>query len=263
MALTSPANPFLVAEPHICELEIGPAPLTAPLVLTHRHLTPRHLDSKRSFKAQYKRSRRLDFAIAEDGVRRALGMDGRTCQPCPIPEHVGVGWLEEEGDRGLVLRCDCHGVELRWDEGKTDYWHSLGDVYRAVHTATTIAPGQRLKAGLRLVWSLLLAAEAGLLEPEPVPLPPLPPEASDLEHRIAAFYQLLAGLRVADGRELETPLSVTLVMEYCGLTDRGKTNDALQALRSSGVLVGRRAPNSYFEYLPGSSRGHGLLWRPC
>jgi len=145
----------------------------------------------------------------------------------------------------------------------------LGDVYRSVWTGQTIARGDKLALGMRLVWTLLLANAVGLLDPAPVELPPIPADATEFEHAVGAFYRLLAGLRVAAGHELATPLSVSLVQDYLRETNRGRANAPLQALRASGVLVGTRPTGSYFVYEPGElahasrSASNERGTRPC
>jgi hypothetical protein len=244
---------YAQAEPELVDLEHAIVP-PALLVLDASRGTEYKKSNRRG--TTYKKSRGkldLDFPSRESDLRRVLGMESGEYGPCPIPGHHGVARLGED-DRGYGwgLICNCLGTDLKYEAWRTDFWRPLSDVYRAVWTGQTIQRADKLPRGVRLVWMLLLAHEVGLLDPAPVPLPPLRPDAGDLEHKVAAFYRLLAGLRVAIGGELKTPLSVTLVMEYFRIRSRAEANAPLQALRRSGVLIGTRARQSgYYEYVPG------------
>jgi hypothetical protein len=123
-----------------------------------------------------------------------------------------------------------------------------------MRTGNALRPWTRLSASRRFQWRLLLAYRMGLIEPEPVELPPLE-DAIERDCRAAHFFALWWGLRRAVEPDLaDTAFSVTFVVDALGIS-RPQAGLAIKALANGlGVLektgeldpVGRRKHGTRF-----------------
>jgi hypothetical protein len=120
-------------------------------------------------------------------------------------------------------------------------------------------PPRRRNGPLFAIWKLDLYRAAGLIQPLPVDLPPLPTDASDSGRLMRDRYAVLLGLRRLRGDgEDPAPYTKQFAAEWCGLSDT-TAQRALGELLRAGVIVkvgtcptrGGGAPTSL--YLPGST----------
>jgi hypothetical protein len=190
-------------------------------------------------------------------VRRVLGFDGDEDVRCPLPGHCGIAWLEPLAGPQRELMCDCLGRTAEWGDPnvwRSVYGRALSDAYHAVRTGQVIERTTKpLSKGERLVWSLLLAHAVGVLEPAAVALRPLPPDASEVDHRARAFFRLLAGLRLAWMRTddaLPMPFAGNLLADYLGIGRSARA--AINALREHHVIefVGWTADGAPYLFAP-------------
>ena len=102
---------------------------------------------------------------------------------CPLPGHTGHASLYfDKKTRSWKLRC--------WCADQDETWWTLGEVRACVAYGVERRPSKLELA----TWHLRLGWEAGLIEPHPVPLPPLPAGPPHLA-RVARGFALLVGLR--------------------------------------------------------------------
>ena len=216
-------NPYLLAEPHLCELEIGHAPLNAPLTEYSVLNGVNGYDVKGSgngFKGP-RGQNRLPLVEDDCAAARALGVVGDEPRfACPLPGHHGVADLEANWGGDLELWCDCFGMELRWDgAGRAAHHYSLADAYYSVVSGVVLSPSH-FKVSGRFVWRLLMLAAAEVVVPEPVDLGPLPADASPELVRARTLFQTLCGVRLAlaeciNEPPLPCPLAQSLLGAYC------------------------------------------------
>lgn len=90
-------------------------------------------------------------------------------------------------------------------------------------------------AGEPEVEELLRLAAAGDLQPVAVELPPLPPGSSPAVRKVAEFFALVRGLRLAVCDQRDVPFAGRWVARYVGLPERSVYR-VLEVLRAAGVL---------------------------
>lgn len=112
-------------------------------------------------------------------------------------------------------------------------------------------------------WTRRLAYEIGAFAPYPVTLPKLPFNASPAAQQARAGFELLVGLRWADGEHRPVAWAVRFAAAWCGLSHRD-AQVATRALRGAGVVVESGRIGRVRLYLPGatdwpyqSERGRG------
>jgi hypothetical protein len=202
--------------------------------------------------------RRLDFAAVEDQVVRVLGLDNEEFR-CPLPGHRGIAWYEPRAAAGWEFVCDCLGRTAEWGDAsvwRSDYARPLADAYEAIWTDRVLERDTPpLDKGQRLVWTLLLGHQVGLLEPVPFEPPPLPTGTPNLHNRAREFFILLAGLRLAymvEGDALPMPFADRLLGAYFHI-GRKQARTAINALRAHDVimLTDRLRPHGPYRFLPG------------
>lgn len=157
---------------------------------------------------------------------------------CPLPGHSGRAEIDVSPDEGGDLRLLCCRGRSR----------SLGEVRAAMAYGA-----DRLRTNIEIAtWTRRLAYEAGLFAPLPVQVPALD-DADEILERARAGFELLVGLRWADGARRPVAWSVRFSAAWCGLTFR-EAHAAITGLREAGVIVETGRVGRCRLYLPGDRR---------
>ena len=192
-------------------------------------------------------------------VRRVFGMSEER-RICPIPGHCnymnawlaegGVpDWTEPEPRYDIVLWCRCLGAEL-WAGGRALHWYSLADVYFAVKSETRL--GLYFRTIYRGAYRLMLNAEVGLLDTEPVDLVK-PDGLSDRAQRAADLFARLYAAQVGAGFPDPGGFAVGLVGEWLGCS-REKAHATIRELVDAGVIERSGRLGRMYLYEPGGQR---------
>lgn len=132
---------------------------------------------------------------------------------------------------------------------------------RDVPRSSSLVPCATTREAPPEVDQLLLLHEDGKFDPLPVVLPELPSTATMPMRKVAEFYVLVQGLRLAAGDEREVPFAVRWVGGHLGLPHRTVAR-ALSALAhhgvldSAGAMPGREGRRGTGVWTPGGSVEH-------
>lgn len=190
---------------------------------------------------------RIDFGQVVGAVAAYFGLDPITCEgPCPLPGHAGRARIAS----GLP--------EDRWGDVRLlccrSRWRSLGEVLAAVAYGHDDGGRPRRDGGRSNIelatWTRRLAYETGILQPEPIAVPPLPSGASPATRQALEGFLLLVALRWADGPPLAVPFTVRFAAAWCGL-GHGTAQHAVSALVESGAIYEAGRHGRMPLYLPG------------
>lgn len=188
-----------------------------------------------------------DPAVVADCLG-VLGVEGGVGEPflSLLPGHEGHEAVVERAPTGaFVYRCRCG------DKGAGDA--TLADVY----AATKYGQFELLSRSAAAIWHRLLLKKAGRLEPVPVALPDLPPDADANTKLVRHFFAVTVGLREHDHPGEPTMFSRRFVAAACEISE-DRARAAIDAIVSAGVI--RRLPdkcrNAYL-YVPGDGRPPG------
>jgi hypothetical protein len=193
-----------------------------------------------------------------------LDADAKGDGPCPLPGEMHHGtafidWTWREGPDGLRFFCDCLADPSRFpgDVWTRPYERHLADAYHAITTGRVLGKHDTLLVHERAYWMLVLARDAGALEP--VALPELPEDASDDLRRGRELFALLAGLQLAATGSPETAFARSLCAQTLGI-ERDAARRVIDGLRQAGVIVladrGQPTPGRAYGanyYLPGAA----------
>lgn len=157
---------------------------------------------------------------------------------CPIPKHSGAGLIgsaPEDPDDDPRLLC-CRGR-----------WRSLGEVRAALAYGA-----DALRSNIELAtWTRRLAFELGAFAPLAVPMADLPRGAGEAAEAARHGFELLVGLRWADGEHRPVAWSVRFAAAWCDLTHR-EAHTATRALIEHGVIAEAGRAGLVRLYLPGA-----------
>jgi hypothetical protein len=188
----------------------------------------------------------VDLSPGLPALRERLKADPSGRFPCPIPGHTGSSLLAdpppEEDPRGAGqprLLC-CSGR-----------WRSLGEVW----AARAYGADRKLSNIEIATWTRRLGHELGVFEPLGVLVPELPAGASRHASVARAGFQLLVGMRWADGPRRPVPYTVRFVAAWCGLSFRD-AHESLTELRDAGVIQQADRVGRIPLYLPGRAQTH-------
>lgn len=134
-------------------------------------------------------------------------------------------------------------------------WLSLAAVYAAQVSGQV----RRLNRPSEALWFRRLAAEIGVVEPIPVPMPPLPSGSTEPMRKVYGGFRLLAGLRRLREPGEAFPFTREFAGPWCGI-GVGAARAAIDALIKAGVI--RRAggapmyggTKTTWHFLPGATR---------
>jgi hypothetical protein len=179
-----------------------------------------------------------------DRISVRFGADASGNLRCPLPGHKGSAYVDSIPDQPsteLRLLC-CSGR-----------WRSLGEV-RAV---LSYGEDHLLSNIQNATWLRRLAYEVDAFTPADVRLRPLAPDAPEYLRRAHAGFELLIGLRWADGPRRPVAWSVRFVSAWCGLTFR-EAHAAIAELRQAGLIVEAGRVGRMSVYLPGTPQLHAV-----
>jgi len=177
-----------------------------------------------------------DRAIAR--LEAHWGADKEGAFPCPLPGHQKHALLvgadgEPLADNAPYLGC-CKGRR-----------RPLGEAYAAQCAGVD---NGRLSNKLIAIWTRRLAIDVGVLEPVPVPLPPLPGKASHEATLARLGFALLVGIRRLDCEPEPVMYSIRFCSAWCHLTYR-QARVAIEELVEHQVIaiVERRGNSCTYE----------------
>jgi hypothetical protein len=183
-------------------------------------------------------ARNEEIALAQ---MRVLGIDVNIEQKfyCVLHEEKAASANLHVAGNGEIVYADWHG------EGIERYL--LLPELRA-----SLAYGQvkKLKPPELTRWRLVLLYEAGLLEPVDVPLPPMPPGASEDVRSAYRGLRLLFGLRRTAGDESPTPFTPRFAIAWSGISSYKRARNAIAALEDAGVIVVEGTASSFGRDYP-------------
>ena len=200
-------------------------------------------------------AQRLPAITDEAAVVSLLGLDSAESSRCVLVGHDGMAWLDTDHREELVYGCSCNGRTFPKDPLRSGFERPLSDAYYSVRSGEQLDDSRGLDRGTRLVWRLLLTGATGTVEPEPVHLADLAPDADPATAAARQLFALLVGVRLAVADDLgidavPTAFSVRLVAAWCGLSIN-RAHTTIRQLREAGVIerVGREARTDL--YAPG------------
>jgi hypothetical protein len=161
---------------------------------------------------------------------------------CVLPGHGGAVngsmlWREPGSNHIVVLDSHFPG------RGKA---YILAKVFAYRHRGRmgNISPKQLGR------WKLKLLHAAGLIEPEPVLLPPIPGADATLLKVVAGLRELVGLRRLRDENEERFPFSRRFAADWCQVEEM-EAYEAIGRLRARGVLVHvADEPSGYGEPTP-------------
>lgn len=166
--------------------------------------------------------------------------------------------LHAESNPSAALYPDRNGVVMYHDfhaQGTRLEWLTLAEVYAAQKTGEI----RKLNAPEHATWFIRLLVDAGLIDPAPLPMVPLPPGASSSMRKVYEGIKLLFGCKWLYAPEEPSALSWRFTAGWCGVAP-GTAASALKMLVARNIVapVGQH-PAAYGKtmatYLPvGSER---------
>jgi hypothetical protein len=185
--------------------------------------------------------RRCALFVARGAGQPGAWFDHKHTFLCFLPGHQEVHpsarWMWQ--DDGMVLYHDMHQRSGRL------YW-TLPEVYAAL-VSGKVRP---LKRASKKTWRLRLAVDAGLVQPYPVAMPPLPPDAPPLERRLYDGFRLLLACKWVHKAEAPTMFGRAFAAGWCGIPE-GSFWLAMQGLLRRKILVRAGYEEGRPVYLPG------------
>jgi len=180
-------------------------------------------------------------------TRLGLPIEIGTAFRCPLPGH-------EESRASAALYVAQNGEVVLHDFHKRSgqEFFTLVDVYMALQSGRV----RRLRGPEHAVWSRRLQVELGLLQPVPVPFPPLPDNARrrDVLRRAYEGIRLLFGVRWLGTHGAAAPLVWSFLSEWCGIGER-QAGEAIHELLRLGVIHIAGKYRRLTLFLPGSVEG--------
>lgn len=195
-----------------------------------------------------------DLARHEESVRaacKALGINARlgTSFGCILPghtDHKPSASIYRDPRTGVYRYRDWHAhdgrewLPLSWVRAARGYWE--------------VRP---LKGPEASRWYLRLAHEAGLLEPMPVVLPPLPAGVAPSTRRVSGGFRLLLGLRWLREPGTPAPFTRRFAAAWSEVGERA-AGEAITELVALGIIEKvdehQAGARTIRLYLPGAGR---------
>jgi len=157
------------------------------------------------------------------GVSPDLGRGFR----CPLPGHG-----PDKRPSATLLRAEDGTIKLHdWHRKDGLEFFSLAEVLAAQRSGRV----RSLNGPELATWKLRLLVEAGLVDPIHVDMPPLPPEASPITHRVLAAFCYLLSCKWLYTAGVPSPFTWKFAAGWCGVPER-QAGEAIRELLRLGAL---------------------------